>query len=247
MDFMPDYVEPNILFFRGISPEKYNPDTIFTNRLLELERAADASAYEDDTSTFFWPIDDSDPLDETQIPDPRAENKGLAEAHFSEAESRISNAEARILGMRSLIQENKTDTSLDAPDIGIKFDKIPEYFISPVEWPKSMNIRCWQCHRFFKTTPRTTITHIENAGLEIVRMKTHGVMCSFDHAMQYIDLHFPEKRINWERKKMLSILYTKMTGEPPPTVWPHVEPPFAMIQYGGDMTVAEYVKLIQYI
>jgi hypothetical protein len=32
---MDDYDEPNILFFRGISPEKYDIDTMWTSRLLE--------------------------------------------------------------------------------------------------------------------------------------------------------------------------------------------------------------------
>jgi hypothetical protein len=177
MNDIAEYSTPNILFFKGVFPEKYDIDTIFTNQIMDSLRISTEG--------------DMKEVDDLQV-----------------------------------------------------FDKIPSKFTTMDDWPKSTNLKCWWCHRNFKSIPVFVPINISNKGATpATEITVHGNMCHFSCASAYIDMYFSERSIKWERHEMLKILYKKMTGQLIEYI-PRTPLPFRMMQYGGNDTANTFSKKI---
>jgi hypothetical protein len=162
--------EPNILFFKGVIPEDYDIETLFTNKILEQ------------------------------------------------------------LNINEFEEEYELRTN----------DKIPPLFIDMVQWPKTLQILCWWCHRRFNSVPVFIPLSIVDNG----NIVPHGCFCSFQCAAAHIDI-FSERKIRWEQHSMLKMLHLRMTGSTIDYIYraPH---PFNMIQYGKQsMTGDQYSELLK--
>jgi hypothetical protein len=162
--------DPNILFFRGVMPKKYDIETLFTNKIMDQ----------------------------------------LNMSHFEE---------------KYEIQ---------------KGDKIPDTFIDISQWPKTLKILCWWCHRKFNDVPVFIPSSIADNG----NMVPYGCFCSFQCAAAHIDVFF-EQKMRWEQHSMLKILYSRMIGVKIDYIYraPH---PFNMIQYGKQsMSCDQYSELLK--
>lgn len=176
MNDIAEYHAPNILFFKGIFPDKYDIDAIFTNQIMDSLRISTKC--------------NTDDVDNLQV-----------------------------------------------------FDKIPPKFTTIEAWPKTTNLKCWWCHRNFKSVPVFVPIDASNKGaIPATEITVHGIMCNFFCAAAYID-YFCERNVKWERHEMLKILYKKMTGQRIEYI-PRAPLPFSMVQYGGSTTTNAYNKKI---
>lgn len=177
MNDIAEYNTPNILFFKGIFPDKYDIDAIFTNQIMDSLRISTEG--------------DMKEVDDLQV-----------------------------------------------------FDKIPSKFTTMENWPKSTNLKCWWCHKNFKSIPVFVPINISNKGATpATEITVHGNMCHFFCASAYIDMFFHERSVKWERHEMLKILYKKMTGQSIEYI-PRTPLPYCMVQYGGNDTVNAFNKKI---
>ena len=118
----------------------------------------------------------------------------------------------------------------------IDYDKIPKKFTGVEEWPKTTNLKCWLCDFNFYSIPIFIPLRMYYVGKDI-HMDTRGNYCSWNCAISDIDNGFT--RGKWERCKMLKILCKIMTGSAVDDIAPMIART-NMIQYGGNMTSAEY-------
>ncbi len=141
-----------------------------------------------------------------------------------------------------------SEPSGDAHDDTIieTYDRIPSRFTTEAEWPRTINARCLQCIRQFKTRPLTMVTHINNDGVTISDMTTFGVMCSAECVATYINTRVHDERTRWARQKMLTIFYLKLTGTRVDS-FPMTNTPEALEIFGiGTVTMADHIKSLKY-
>jgi hypothetical protein len=122
----------------------------------------------------------------------------------------------------------------------IIYDKIPPKFTSIDTWPKSTNLKCWNCDCNFLTVPIFIPVCIETNDLKSMTgsMDTQGNFGSWNCASRYINIHFESSK-RWERHEFLKILYSVFTGDDISDILP-ANPKTIMKQYGGDITPHEY-------
>mgnify|MGYP000274163213 CR=1 FL=1 len=126
-------------------------------------------------------------------------------------------------------------------------DKLPKYFISLAEWPKSTFLHCWFCDSQFSGIPviiPVKYKRILIEGEEKSVMKRFGNFCSFNCASGYIEyVSHPnlsdrvEERNTYKNmlKMLYQIYYGKVLPEIPPS--PHRT---CMKIYGGCLDQDQY-------
>jgi hypothetical protein len=123
----------------------------------------------------------------------------------------------------------------------IEYDQIPERFNGIETWIQNTNLKCWSCDCNFHTIPifiPASIERSDNVGQLTGSMDVLGNFCTWNCAMQYINLHFTGEE-KWEKHELLKLLCKIFTGvlindiiqSPPKTI---------MQQYGGKKTQQEY-------
>lgn len=122
-----------------------------------------------------------------------------------------------------------------------KFDKIPKYFVSLLDWPKQTNLKCWKCHMQFSDRPKFVATDIiVEKGVK--KYKPHGNFCEFSCVMKYIDDRWKDRKdeLHWKYTNLLHIVYKIFTGRSINYIQ-RSNCIYDTKPYGGNMTVDEYV------
>ena len=136
--------------------------------------------------------------------------------------------------------ENNKDIDIDLQPELI-YDKIPTKFIDINEWPKYLNIKCWNCDLFMHSIPIFIPTYIETNGV----MDVYGIYCSFTCAHSYINNNIDITNKNnlyinlIHLKKCFDKKYINNFIELSPNK-------NLRIEYGGTLTIDEYkTKIIK--
>jgi hypothetical protein len=146
----------------------------------------------------------------------------------------------------------------------IVYDKIPSMFTNLNLWPKHTNILCWRCNRTFKKRPWFEPQSIEPISdnstgvigkiLTDVELKKSinikgfcisvvGMFCSCNCVQAYININSKDLTERLNKTEMLKFVYEIYNGKKIPDIQPSPSP-MNMIQYGGELTDAEYQQKI---
>jgi len=125
----------------------------------------------------------------------------------------------------------EVDQPTDAP-VELPFDKIPKVFTSISEWPRSTNLRCWECGQQFDSPPKFICTYVveDESTPSGFSLGVLGNYCSFNDAALAISKEPPKDRPKY--RENLLIEYYLFTGTRVSEVRPAV-PRTAMAAYGG--------------
>jgi hypothetical protein len=130
------------------------------------------------------------------------------------------------------------------------YDKIPSHFYSLEQWIKQTNILCWFCSNIIRGVPVFVPKHIEARCFDHTNEKGYtinveGVFCKFSCGQAYIDLVYSsDLSIYLNRCDMLKLLYHIFNGRRTAYIKPS-PPKYKMIQYGGNVSPADYEKEIE--
>jgi len=139
------------------------------------------------------------------------------------------------------------------------YDKLPVIFTSLQTWPKSTNLKCWNCSLGFKTRPWFEPQSIEPISegtignlpcqtttsiKKSISVPTKGCFCSANCVAAYISLHTKSLSEQHNKMSMLKYIYEIFTGKLPTYIHPSPSPT-ELIQYGGDITESEYRQKIE--
>lgn len=91
------------------------------------------------------------------------------------------------------------------------FIKLPKKFTGLSSWPKSSNLKCWNCDQFFSDVPKFIPFNPEKGKNNENTSEPHGNFCTFNCADVYIDEKFPGSQ-NWDLHTSLRLLYEIFTG-----------------------------------
>jgi hypothetical protein len=132
----------------------------------------------------------------------------------------------------------------------ITYDKIPPVFTSIETWPKTTNIHCWCCSIEFPTRPYFIPERIKNRKEGGVEMLTHGIFCSANCAIKYLDTEYgllngnsSNKLGKWDAYHGVKIVHRLFTSKSVEKIAPS-PPKILMKQYGGELTKAQYRDLL---
>jgi len=151
-----------------------------------------------------------------------------------------------------LIEEAGLENDFNALNLTeeITYDKIPPVFTSLESWPKSTNIDCWSCSIEFTTRPYFIPERIKNRREGGTEMLTHGVFCSANCAIRYLNTDYgesgsvsPSKLSKWDAYHGVKIVHRIFTSKQVEKIAPS-PPKTLMKQYGGDLTKAQYRELL---
>jgi hypothetical protein len=121
------------------------------------------------------------------------------------------------------------------------YDKIPLKFYNVALWPKSTNLKCWNCTRKFNTMPLFIPSRILSDDLGEEYFDVKGNFCTINCAYSYA--HIFKESDSVDVHSRLLLLYEKMfnTRIIKIPLSPNKE---ELIEYGGLLTGEEYEKEI---
>lgn len=125
-----------------------------------------------------------------------------------------------------------------------KIIKLPSIFDGLGNWPKSTNIKCWNCYMNFNTLPISIPSLIEPAPNEIGNIMTvKGCFCSFSCGMSYIDMKYKDICEMFKFKENLLFLYKTINGKSTKEILksPSI---YERVEFGGSMSNIEYKNKI---
>lgn len=132
----------------------------------------------------------------------------------------------------------------------ITYDKIPPVFVNVETWPKTTNLHCWSCSIEFPTRPYFIPERIKNRKEGGTEMLTHGVFCSANCAIRYLDTEYgvsdgnlSNKLSKWDAYHGVKIVHRLFTSKTVEKIAPSL-PKTMMKQYGGNLTKAQYRELL---
>lgn len=122
----------------------------------------------------------------------------------------------------------------------IKYDKFPRKFINLENWPKTLNILCYNCDLTYDTLPIPVGENMKLYGTE-PHFDVNEVCCCFNCAMSLVSKSTHKK---WEKEQNLITLYQIMKGKPPKVI---EEAPsrYKMKKYGGEWTEEFYKETLK--
>jgi hypothetical protein len=135
-------------------------------------------------------------------------------------------------------------------ELPIAYDKIPAVFVDVESWPKSTNILCWCCSMEFGGRPYFIPERIKSHKDGGTEMITHGVFCTANCAIRYLNTEYSDKSnsagsklSNWDAYHGVKIVHRLFTGRSVEKIDPS-PPKTIMRQYGGDLTESQYREML---
>lgn len=121
------------------------------------------------------------------------------------------------------------------------YQPIPSQFKSLDNWPRSTNLKCWQCDCTFATMPWFIPCDMYRDRDGVLTMDTFGVFCTPNCAQAHIDIYFKGDPSQFDKTRYLRILVSKITGNNVSGIVPS-PPKTKMEQYrgAGGLTYREY-------
>lgn len=123
----------------------------------------------------------------------------------------------------------------------VEYDELHKIFRDPVSWPSINNLLCWHCSLPFDSIPVFVPKIIEPRNNSSI-MNCEGNFCSFNCAVSFINLNYPNVNDNIEAKNKLKFLYHTMFGRSVKEI-PPMPPKYLMRHYGGPMSICQYTEL----
>jgi len=93
----------------------------------------------------------------------------------------------------------------------VKYDKPPEKFVSVARWPKTTNLRCWNCGLIPTDYPKAVVTSFTIAESGKFICNTEGSFGHWPCAVSYILRTYPKHKIP-DAIDMLCLLESQFTG-----------------------------------
>ena len=132
--------------------------------------------------------------------------------------------------------------------------KLPNVFTNIDSWPKTTNLLCWYCGQTFTTVPvfipgviepvmSKSHEERESAGQQVL-ISTSGVFSSFGCAYAYVQEHSFSLSEKTEMCCKLQLLHKLFYGKKMKDISEYPKP-YVMKQYGGDLTIEEFNKLME--
>lgn len=115
----------------------------------------------------------------------------------------------------------------------IIYQSIPEHFTTMQQWPRSTNLKCWECDCSFTSTPVFVPTDMYRNRKGELMFDTHGNFCTFNCAQKYIEEKFRNEPSKHDKDKFLKILHGIFTGKKTDRIVPAPDKTL-MQQYRGD-------------
>jgi hypothetical protein len=91
------------------------------------------------------------------------------------------------------------------------YDSIPARFTSPETWPKSTNLKCWNCDLQFSSYPRFIAMNPEYGPNKVEIYEVYGNFCEWNCAVRYIKEKMPPQQQN-DLHRLVCIVSQKFTG-----------------------------------
>ncbi len=146
-----------------------------------------------------------------------------------------------------LISELLPEVNCHGDFIHTGYEKLPSLFETLEKWPKQTNLLCWHCSLPFDTIPVFIPKVIEPVISRTKKNKysiaVYGVFCSFGDAAEFINtrswLIGDRVEATHKLRHLYKIFYGKSINEY--VSYPSI---YEMIQYGGNITPAQYKAAI---
>lgn len=121
----------------------------------------------------------------------------------------------------------------------LTYSDIPKQFTSTTTWPKSTNLKCWECDQTFTTQPAFVPMNIERVGDNDV-CDPHGNFNTWNCAVRYTMREFP-KELQWDLLQGICLYEAKFTGHRRQKIMP-AYPKTLMKAYcgSGGLTPKQY-------
>jgi hypothetical protein len=130
----------------------------------------------------------------------------------------------------------------------ISYEKLPSIFEDINTWQKQTNLLCWNCSLSFTSIPVFIPQAIEPCSHQQMDRKysigVHGVFCSFICAKHYVKTRYHTLVDRTETLNKLDLLYKLFYNSKMNDVTDYPLP-FQMKQYGGDLSVEEFMVLME--
>lgn len=124
-----------------------------------------------------------------------------------------------------------------------KYNKLPIQFTTLDNHPKNTNLLCWSCNRSFKGPPWFEPQSISPMGKAFC-ISIKGNFCGPHCVRRYIQTYTKDLSERLNKISMLQYVYELFTGKKNTDIQP-APPHTDMVQYGGDLTIQEYQKIIE--
>jgi len=135
------------------------------------------------------------------------------------------------------IFDRKFTTDAAQPTPRVLYQSLPEHFTTMESWPKSTNLKCWQCDCQFSNPPVFMPSDMYRGRKGEIVFDTHGCFCTFNCAQGYIDEKYRGDPTIFDKEKYLKTLYQVYTGKK--IVKIVASPPKTkMQQYSGERGVS---------
>lgn len=100
-----------------------------------------------------------------------------------------------------------------APASRIIYQSLPEQFTTLEAWPKSTNLKCWECDCTFSTVPvPCAVDMYHNKNGQTV-YDVYGNFCTFNCAQKHINEKFKGDATKYDKDRFLRALYKIFTGK----------------------------------
>ncbi len=96
------------------------------------------------------------------------------------------------------------------------YNDIPRIFKDLEQWPKSSNLKCWECSENFYTQPLFLPLNMRTTGVseDEHEFETHGNFCSWGCLIKYVEEQYKKDKLK-ELIDLIKIIYRKFTGNIP--------------------------------
>lgn len=112
-----------------------------------------------------------------------------------------------------------SDIIFNKPETAIKFEptisytNMPKRFITPDQWPKSSNLRCWYCDQTPISYPRFIPSNpvlCNGSTGDSDSCDAYGHFCEWNCAIRYIYMEFPKEQ-QWDAIQLISLFESKFS------------------------------------
>jgi len=126
----------------------------------------------------------------------------------------------------------------------IVYDKIPEFYTKS-SWPRTTNLKCWNCDRDFSGVPLfipNNEFNNEHGELRLdVDLENGGVICSKNCGFTRIHNSYPKFKFNTV-KKLFECLLQDLYGPEYDISYKITQSKTTRLEYGGNKTISEYIE-----
>lgn len=112
------------------------------------------------------------------------------------------------------------------------YSEIPKTFTDMTLWPKTSNLKCWECSENFISHPVFVPTNVYENENGFKTFDVCGNFCSWNCVVKYIEKTYPKHK-HWDYMRYVRIVYKLMNGRSITKITPALDKT-CMKQYCGN-------------